>query len=163
MTHDDQDLDPAIIAALRDVPPADAATRESHLAGALAEIRATGHGTTARRPTQWIAYAAASIVLLALGFAVGTSTRGSDNVAAGVDASETTNTTMIVKGGVGGAVSSTDSPDESPCPVDSAMTMLMKFETAKGHMVAYVRTEPSAAIIVMDESTCSVLRVIDLP
>lgn len=163
MTHDGPELDPAFIAALREVPEADDTTRERHLGAALAEIRVSERGASSRRPSQWIAYAAASIVLVALGFAVGTSTRGSNTVTAGGDTVAASNTAMVVKGGVAGAASSTDSSLESPCSVDSALTMLMRFETAKGRMIAYVRIKPSAAIIVMDESTCSVLREMDLP
>lgn len=167
MTDESPDLDPAIVAALRDVPPADAGIRELHLATALAEVNGTAVRNGSRRATRWLSVAAAALVLLGVGFITGSASRGSGVGSATANGETTSNvdSTLIVKGGgAGGDAAGAAAPGTtSPCPVESTMTLLMRFETASGRMVAYVRTTPSPAIIVMDESTCSILREIDLP
>jgi len=62
----DDELDPEIVAALRNVAPASDALRDKHIAAALAEISAAG----ARSRTKWLSAAAAVLVLLVGGNAL---------------------------------------------------------------------------------------------
>jgi hypothetical protein len=62
----DDDLDPEIVAALRDVVPASDALRDQHIASALAEISAA----SSRSRIKWLSAAAAVIVLLVGGNAL---------------------------------------------------------------------------------------------
>ncbi len=62
----DDELDPEVMAALRDIAPASGALRDKHIAAALAEISAAG----ARSRTKWLSAAAAVLVLLVGGNAL---------------------------------------------------------------------------------------------
>ena len=62
----DDELDPEVMAALRDIAPASGALRDKHIAAALAEISAAG----ARSHTKWLSAAAAVLVLLVGGNAL---------------------------------------------------------------------------------------------
>ena len=62
----DDDLDPEVVAALRDIAPASDALRNQHIAAALGEI-----STTSSRPRiKWLGAAAAVVVLLVGGNAL---------------------------------------------------------------------------------------------
>ena len=62
----DDDLDPEVVAALRDIAPASDSLRNQHIAAALGEI-----STTSSRPRiKWLGAAAAVIVLLVGGNAL---------------------------------------------------------------------------------------------
>lgn len=72
----DEEMDPRIEAALRDVAPAPHDVRESHIAAALGVLDgpgALGHGRAVRRG-RWMYSAAAAIALLAVGAAFGRAT-----------------------------------------------------------------------------------------
>jgi len=62
----DDELDPEVLAALRDVVPASDALRDQHIASALAEISAA----SSRSRIKWLSAAAAVIVLLVGGNAL---------------------------------------------------------------------------------------------
>jgi hypothetical protein len=62
----DDDLDPEIVAALRDIAPASDALRNKHITAALGEISTT----SSRSRTKWLSAAAAVIVLLVGGNAL---------------------------------------------------------------------------------------------
>lgn len=83
--RDDADhLDPRIVAALRAVAPADATTREAHIAAALDEVRdwsTTSAGrlaTGTSGPRWWMSVAAVSVALLAGGAFIGRASVESD-------------------------------------------------------------------------------------
>ena len=58
---DDQQLDPRIVAALRDLPAASNAVRDAHIAEALAYVSPS---VSRRSPQRWLAVAAALVVLV---------------------------------------------------------------------------------------------------
>ena len=58
---DDQQLDPRIVAALRDLPAASNAVRDAHIAEALAYVSPS---VSRRSPRRWLAVAAALVVLI---------------------------------------------------------------------------------------------------
>ena len=62
----DDDLDPEIVAALRDIAPASDALRNQHITAALGEISTT----SSRSRTKWLSAAAAVLVLLVGGNAL---------------------------------------------------------------------------------------------
>lgn len=68
-----EDLDPRIVAALRNVESVDDNTRETHIAAALSELdrNMTSRNMTSRARWRWLSSAAAALVLLAVGTAVG--------------------------------------------------------------------------------------------
>jgi hypothetical protein len=94
----DDDLDPEVLAALRDVAPASDALRDKHIAAALAEISAA----SSRSRTKWLSAAAAVIVLLVGGNALYASLSPStdSNV---TPRNGVVTTTVPVKGSVCGA------------------------------------------------------------
>ena len=71
----DDELDPLILAALRDVVPASDSLREQHIAAALAEISPA----SSRSRTKWLSAAAAIVVLLIGGNALYASLAPSEN------------------------------------------------------------------------------------
>ena len=76
MDMDNEELDPRIVAAMRDIPPAGDDVREVHIAtalGAAGGSSTVGHARTDRRG-RWLSAAAAAVVLLAVGTAFGRST-----------------------------------------------------------------------------------------
>ena len=66
MTTND-DLDPRIVALLRDVPLSSSNVRDAHITQALAEL----HGSSRRSVPTWLSVAAASLALVAGGALVG--------------------------------------------------------------------------------------------
>mgnify|MGYP001243064135 CR=1 FL=1 len=93
----DDELDPEIVAALRNVAPASDALRDKHIAAALAEISAAG----ARSRTKWLSAAAAVLVLLVGGNALYASLSPSTD--SNVTPRNGGVTTMPVKGSACGA------------------------------------------------------------
>jgi len=93
----DDELDPEIVAALRNVAPASDALRDKHIAAALAEISAAG----ARSRTKWLSAAAAVLVLLVGGNALYASLSPSTD--SNVTPRNSGVTTMPVKGSACGA------------------------------------------------------------
>lgn len=98
--NDETELDPAIAAALRAVPPADDATREAHISAALDQIAVAGRRVaTSPQRQRWLS-AAAAVVALAGGFAIGRA--GDDPVNQPRNASvDMTTTTVPAKTGTG--------------------------------------------------------------
>ncbi len=94
----DDDLDPEIVAALRDIAPASDALRNQHITAALGEISAA----SSRSRTKWLSAAAAVIVLLIGGNALYASLSPStdSNV---TPRNGVVTTTVPVKGSVCGA------------------------------------------------------------
>ena len=93
----DDELDPEVLAALRDVAPASDSLRDQHIAAALAEISAAG----ARSRTKWLSAAAAVLVLLVGGNALYASLSPSTD--SNVTPRNGGVTTMPVKGSTCGA------------------------------------------------------------
>lgn len=71
--NDDEQLDPRIVAALRDLPAASNEIRDAHIAEALAYVSPS---VTRRSPRRWLAVAAA-LAVFAGGAAIGRGTRTS--------------------------------------------------------------------------------------
>lgn len=165
MSDDDSDLSPSVVEMLRDLPPVDEATRERHLAAALAELNFSRPRTAGRLSVRWLGTAAASIALIAAGYGL-SSLASSDSRAGlaieGVDGTLVSDSTLIVKGGAGAGSSSAQAV-ESPCDSTIDLPAVHRYQVPIGWRVAYVRTDPTPAIVVVDESTCSVLQEIDLP
>lgn len=96
----DDELDPRLVAALRDVPSAADGVRDAHIANAVAVADGSATFVYRRFPNRrgWLSSAAAAVVLLAVGTAVGRSTvdRSPTEPAPG-----TPTTTMPPKTGVG--------------------------------------------------------------
>jgi len=93
----DDDLDPEVVAALRDIAPAPDALRNKHIAAALAEISPVG----ARSRVKWLGAAAAIVVLLVAGNALYASLSPSTD--SNVTPQTVTVTTVPVKGSACGA------------------------------------------------------------
>ena len=93
----DDELDPKVLAALRNVAPATDSLRDKHIAAALAEISAAG----ARSRTKWLSAAAAVLVLLVGGNALYASLSPSTD--SNVTPRNGGVTTMPVKGSTCGA------------------------------------------------------------
>jgi hypothetical protein len=93
----DDELDPKVLAALRNVAPASDSLRDQHIAAALAEISAAG----ARSRTKWLSAAAAVLVLLVGGNALYASLSPSTD--SNVTPRNGGVTTMPVKGSACGA------------------------------------------------------------
>lgn len=97
---DAERLDPRIVAALRAVTPADATTREQHIAAALDEVRDWSNFGGERRmagtsgPRWWMSVAAVSVALLAGGAFIGRASVENTPVAMRNNAP----TTSVVKG-----------------------------------------------------------------
>lgn len=143
--NDDTDLDPAIRAALRAVPPADAATREAHIAAALDQLDAVRPRTGAIGQGQrWLSIAAA-VVALAGGFALGR---------AGQDAPAPQRNT---------AISDTTVPPKAStsCSVEVADDrVLANYDSDTGPRMIVLRKD---AIVILDATSCATLQTIPLP
>jgi len=90
------ELDPEVVAALRDVAPASEALRNQHIAAALAESTPTA----ARSRVKWLGAAAAIIVLLVGGNALYASLSPSGETPTIAAAPNNSVTTVPVKGSV---------------------------------------------------------------
>jgi hypothetical protein len=163
VSTDDHDLDPRFIEALRAVPPADTQTREQHLAFAMSEIREPGRS---RRSRQWLA-AAAALVLVGVGGLLGRVSGSTSNttVAEGSASSLlSTETTFVPKGGAGSTSTRNTPVDSSRSACESpGLTFVALLDSPKGRLLLYVTRAPAVTLIVVIESTCTVLREIDLP
>lgn len=174
MTDDDVEFDAAIIEQLRRVPAVDPQLREQHLAVALAELSSRRVAGGLRSTQRWFAVAAASVALAAGGFAAGASTgneSGNDTLASEGSATNSTDASMIVKGGAGGTTIlagqgsnvTVDANLSSPCDNISGLTLLARYQVGLEVRAAYVRLTPAPAIVIVNETGCSVLEEIDLP
>jgi hypothetical protein len=95
----DDELDPEILAALRDVAPASDSLRNQHIAAALAE----SSSVSSRSRVKWLSAAAAVIVLLVGGNALYAALSPSGETPTVAAAPNNSVTTVPVKGSVCGA------------------------------------------------------------
>ena len=96
----DDELDPEVLAALRDVAPASDAVRNQHIAAALSEISPV----SSRSRVKWLSAAAAIIVLIVGGNALYAAlSPSSDTPIVAAAANNSVTTTVPVKGSVCGA------------------------------------------------------------
>ena len=95
----DDELDPKVLAALRDVAPASDALRNQHIAAALG----VSSPTAARSRVKWLSAAAAVIVLLVGGNALYAALSPSSDTPIVAAAANNSVTTVPVKGSVCGA------------------------------------------------------------
>lgn len=143
MSDHDDELDPNLVAALRDVPVADAATVDSQVAGALDHLGSVRTGTGPAR--RWLSVAAAVVVLLA-GFGLGRVDGGSDDRTrnAAVDAATTT---IAPKGAAN-------------CPLPDGGRVIGEYRTEAGERTI-ILTETE--ILVVDAVTCETVQRVPLP
>lgn len=93
---DSDQLTPHIIAAMRDVEPADDALRDAHITSALGHL-----SVEARSPLRsWLTVAAASLILVAGGVVIGRATSNSKSTFASASPGATA-TTTVAKGDLG--------------------------------------------------------------
>ena len=95
----DDELDPEVLAALRDVAPASDAVRNQHIAAALGEISPT----SSRSRVKWLSAAAAVIVLIVGGNALYAALSPSSDTPTVAAAPNNSVTTVPVKGSACGA------------------------------------------------------------
>lgn len=109
MNDENPDLSPGMAGRLRNVPPADGATREAHLAAALDEMQGPSvvRGSVVRMDVRRRVLAtAAAVLLVGLAYAAGWSTRGREpaptaaTVTGAHDSHDVTSTTSPVPKGV---------------------------------------------------------------
>lgn len=145
--NDETELDPVIVAALRDVPSADQALREAQIAAALDHVevaRTNAGGSPARQ--RWLSVAAATAAL-AGGFLVG---RAGDDTAnqprnAAVDV---TTTTMPPKTGTACATEVGDG------------RILAEYASNDGPRMIVLGED---ALVIIDAESCAPVQTIPLP
>lgn len=143
----DDDLDPRIVAALRDVPPADDGTRESHLAAALGAL-----GTRRRSASMRVAsVAAAGVVLLGAGFVAGSSRGDGGRAPAAGEALVVDEST--VKGSADAVGDTCAAPGR---------TALGDY-TDRGRVLLVVLDSDPSRIAVLDAGDCSTVAEVMLP
>ena len=145
MNHDD--LDPRIVAALRDVPPAGDDLREAHLSAALAVLDRRGRGVAMRLAS----FAAAGLVLLGAGFVAGRA--DDDDTIATAGGSPGTDTEAAVKGSSDALGDACASPGR---------TVLGEFTDRERVRIIVLETAP-ARIVVLDARDCSTVAEVELP
>ena len=133
----DDELDPKVLAALRDVAPASDAVRNQHIAVAIGEISTT----SSRSRVKWLSAAAAVIVLIVGGNALYAALSPSSDTPTVAAAANNSVTTVPVKGSACGA-SLTD------------YTIVGTYSSAGS--VREVWTS-SQNLVVVDPSSCAVL------
>lgn len=148
------DLDPRLIAALRDLAPADDDIRDLHISTALAELRVSG-----RRPLMRSVSVAAALILLLGGVAAfrpGQSPRDS-----GVSAAEHTPISLPSKTGTDVPVTNVDPGTTSECrsTLDGSLQV---GEYGPGHARFRVDLN-SESMEVLDPRTCVSIAIFDLP
>ena len=168
MSDNDPSLDDEVVRALRDVPPVDPRVREEHIAVALAEISASGSrsrsfGAGAGR---WAVAAAAAVVVAGVGFAFGAASSAPDNgLVEGTDTSVTVDS-LPAKGSAPGTDAVAPNGTEmlaSECDDSVGLDPIARYRTDEGWRIAYIRDDSSAVLLIVDETSCTVLQEIDLP
>lgn len=145
MTRDD--LDPRLVSLLRDVPPADDAVRDRHVSLAVAAMPPASSRSAARR----LAVAAAGLVVLGAGFALGASR--DDNNGLTAENNAVVAATDAVKG-------SSDSIGDA-CPAEGR-TVLAEYTDRGNARILALDTDP-ARIVVLDARDCSRVAEVELP
>jgi hypothetical protein len=138
----DDDLDPEVLAALRDVAPASDALRDKHIAAALAEISVA----SSRSRTKWLSAAAAVIVLLVGGNALYASL------------SPSTDSNVTPRNGV---VTTTVPVKGSVCGADLADYTFVGTYSSAGAMREVWSSKQD--LIIVNPSTCAVIASYPLP
>ncbi|MEN9792601.1 MAG: hypothetical protein RL330_679 [Actinomycetota bacterium] len=143
----DDDLDPRIVAALRDVPVAGAELREAHISSALSVLDRRGRRASLRLAS----VAAAGLVLLGAGFLIGRA--ANDDGLVTVSGSMAVDTAEMVKG-------SADATGDA-C-IRAGRTVLGEF-TDRGLVRIIVLEAAPARIVVVDPRDCSTVAEVELP
>ncbi|MEY3290845.1 MAG: hypothetical protein RLY19_936 [Actinomycetota bacterium] len=147
---DSDQLTPSIIAALRDVSPANDAVRDQQIATALSHL-----GVEARAPRRpWLAAVAASVVLLGGGVIIGRSISDSKSTYASASPSETT-TTLAAKGDLG--ASTTLAPT---CAARAGGTYIGSYSAKGQRWQMYVS---DSTLNIVNHITCEVASRTPLP
>ncbi len=142
----DEDLDPRIVAALRDVSPADDGTRESHISVALEAL-----GTRRRSASMRLAsVAAAGIVLLGAGFVAGLNRGDGGRVPAAGEA-------LVDVSSVKGSADAKGDACAAP-----GRTRLGGYTDRGRVLIVVLETEPDR-IAVLDALDCSIVTEVVLP
>lgn len=145
--NDEIDLDPAIVVALRDVPPADPALREAHIAAALGQISAAHRPPVASTLRQrWLSVAAAAAAL-AGGFVIGRAGDDASNQPRNA-AIDVTTTTTPPKTGSGCAAEVGDGQ------------ILAEYASADGPRIIVLGED---ALVILDAQSCEPVQTIPLP
>lgn len=154
MTTDNENndtLDDAVTAALRAVPPADAATREAHIAAALDALEVVTPDRSGAAPgRRWLAVAAA--VALVAGFGLGRVGGDADSKTRNA-AIEPTDTTTPPKG-------STPCPSLDGGPTPDGAEVIGEYSTGEGDRTIILT---DGAILIVDTATCETIETIPLP
>ena len=139
----DDELDPEVLAALRDVAPASDSLRNQHIAAALAE----SSPVSSRSRVKWLSAAAAVIVLIVGGNALYAALSPSSDTPTVAAAPNNSVTTVPVKG--------------SLCGADLADYTIVGTYSSAGS----VREVWSSArdLVVVDQSSCAVIASYPLP
>ena len=140
----DDELDPEVLAALRDVAPTSDSARNQHIATALGEISTT----SSRSRVKWFSAAAAVIALIVGGnalYAALSPSSGTPTVAAAPHNSVTT--TVPVKGFACG-------------PSPTAYTIVGTYSSAGSVREVWSSTQN---LVVVDPSSCAVIARYPLP
>lgn len=139
----DDELDPKVLAALRNVAPASDALRDQHIAAALAE----SSPVSSRSRVRWLSAAAAVIVLIVGGNALYAALSPSNDTPTVAAAPNDSVTTVPVKG--------------SACGTDlTGYTIVGTYSSAGA--VREVWTS-SQNLVVVDPSSCAVIASYPLP
>jgi hypothetical protein len=139
----DDELDPEVLAALRNVAPASDAVRNQHIAAALAE----SSPVSSRSRIKWLSAAAAVIVLIVGGNALYAALSPSSDTPTVAAAPNNSVTTVPVKG--------------SLCGVDlTDYTIVGTYSSAGSVREVWSSTQ---SLVVVDPSSCAVIASYPLP
>lgn len=171
MSDEEFTLDPSVVQAIRNVPAADPALKEQHIAAAVAAIAASSASTRTRVIGRWAGAVAAAVALVAVGFVVGGA--GSNTSSGALEQNSPSesapDTVAVVKGGAPGqdgepsAMATTTVVPDSTCDETIQLQAVVRYNSGSGWRVAYLRTDPARTLVIVDEGTCTVLEEIDLP
>lgn len=147
---DSDQLTPHIIAALRDIEPAGDALRDAHITSALGHL-----SVEARSPRRsWLAVAAASLVLVAGGVALGRATTNSKSTFASASPGSTA-TTVVTKGDLG-----TTSTSIPLCASRVAGTFVGSYSANGQQWLMFVADETLA---IVNNTSCEIASRTPLP
>ena len=139
----DDELDPEVLAALRDVAPASDSLRDQHIAAALSE----SSPVSSRSRVKWLSAAAAIIVLIVGGNALYAALSPSNDTPTVAAAPNNSVTTVPVKGSV--------------CGADLADYTIVGTYSSAGSMQEVWSSAQN--LVVVDPSSCAVIASYPLP